>query len=364
MKQLTEDGLNSYKGRKVLVTGHTGFVGGWLSSFLKVLGADVVGYSISPPTRPNFFEAADVATGMLSINGDIRDSKFFLETLNRTKPEIVFHLAADPLVLTSYERPYSVFETNTLGTISVLEGGRHCPSLRALINVTSDKCYSQNGGKSPFKETDPLGGDDPYSASKAASEIATDAYRKSYYLDAGIGLCTARAGNIIGGGDWGQYRLLPDIFRSIEAKAPLVLRHPGHVRPWQHVLDVVYGYLMLGAKLRLNPSLYSASWNFGPDAKASATVAEVAAMVLKEFPEAGIQLQEGTGELRHEAEVLLLDSTKAKKGLGWFNRLSLQESVKETVDWHKAFLHDRASLPSFTESRLRQFVEDASLPSK
>jgi CDP-glucose 4,6-dehydratase len=329
-----------YAGKRVLVTGHTGFKGGWLTAWLKLMGAKVTGYSLKPEGSPNLFESAGIADGISSFIGDVRDGSGLARVIKDTQPEVLFHLAAQPLVRRSYRDPVETFSTNVMGTLHVLEAGRAAECLRAAVVVTSDKCYANNESIWGYRECDALGGADPYSASKACAELVTAAWRRSFCRDAGApAIATARAGNTIGGGDWAEDRLIPDAIRSLAADQPVVIRNPNSVRPWQHVLEPLCGYLMLAERLYVGAASWAEAWNFGPSPAALITVEELARLVVHFW---------GSGEYRvnrpadapYEAGQLRLDSTKANTLLGWAPRLELREAVRLTVESYKAFIAD------------------------
>ncbi len=328
--------------RKVFVTGHTGFMGGWLSSYLWRHGADVTGYSLAPPTTPSFFESTSLGEKLTaSVIGDIRDRDALSGSLEAAQPSIVFHLAAQPLVRRAHAEPHLTFETNVMGTVSLLEAVRSCGAVRAVVVVTTDKVYRNNNQIRPYRENDPLGGREPYSASKAATEIVLDAYRNAYLGslqadDGGVGLAAIRAGNIFGGGDWGIDRLVPDAIRSFGAGAALVLRNPGFTRPWQHVLTPLPGYLTLAERLCDSPSAYSEGWNFGPSIDDCRPVSELAGMVSRAWGgDAGIEIKPDAGIF--EEQLLALDSSKATHRLDWRPAWALETAIARTVKWYKAF---------------------------
>jgi len=329
-----------YRGQTVLVTGHNGFVGSWLSHWLVGVGADVVGVSLPAPTG-SLAKVTQLDQFVTPYELDIRSASDLQEVVDRHRPKVVFHLAAQALVLPSYEDPLDTLTTNVLGTANVLEALRDQSSIRACVVITSDKCY--DNGNHPHTEDDRLGGDDPYSASKAAAELITHAYRHSFLSKGGVGLATARAGNIIGGGDWGTHRIVPDCMRAAADGVPLVLRHPGAVRPWQHVLDAVAGYLQLGAALSAEPILFGRAWNFGPDEASSATVGDLVEQLLVAWsnragrhPPKPIHPNIATP---HERRYLRLDSGRAHKELRWKPLLSLAATVAWTVDWYWSYLN-------------------------
>ncbi|WP_209847607.1 CDP-glucose 4,6-dehydratase [Paenibacillus sediminis] len=343
-----------WKGKKVLVTGHTGFKGSWLSIWLQHLGADVVGYALAPEARPNLFEAASVESGMQSELGDLNDYGRLVRLMKETSPDIVFHLAAQPLVRLSYDQPIATFATNVMGTVHVLEAARQTESIQVVLNITSDKCYDNPGDViKGFKESDPMGGADPYSASKGCAEIVTSSYLKSYYADNGKSLASARAGNVIGGGDWAKDRIIPDLIRAAQRQEPLYIRYPNAVRPWQHVLDCLHGYLLLVEKLWTNGSEFAGSWNFGPSEQAVVSVSD-----LVEQGRAGLQkdvrvVYEKSPQL-YEAKSLMLNSDKARTQLDWNIKLQVQEAVEWTMEWYNHyFMHD--DMRDFTVQQIIRF---------
>jgi CDP-glucose 4,6-dehydratase len=328
-----------WRNRKVLLTGHTGFKGSWLSLWLQNLGAEVVGYALSPPTQPNLYEIADVKKGMKSIEGDVLDLCHLRRVVRDYRPEVVFHMAAQSLVVRSYNDPVGTYATNVLGTVHVLEAMRDVPFVQCVVIVTSDKCYENRNDQRTYCETDRLGGTDPYSSSKACAEIATAAFRKSFFMarkgKESIGVASARAGNVIGGGDWAADRLIPDVIRAASEGREVSIRHPNAVRPWQHVLEPLSGYLMLAEKLSQHPERFSQGWNFGPNESEVLTVAAV----LERFRELwgpGISWRFDDGAHPHEAQYLNLDCAKAKAELGWAPRWGLNSTLEATVRWHKA----------------------------
>ncbi len=322
---------------RVFVTGHTGFKGAWLTAWLKRGGAAVTGLALAPETgRPSLFEAARVGEGMRSVIGDIRDFALVERAMDEARPEIVFHLAAQALVRRSYADPVGTFATNVLGTAHVLEAARRAGA-RAVVCVTSDKCYENTGAGRAFREDDRLGGRDPYSASKAAAEIAAACWRDALLpLEGGrTALATARGGNVVGGGDWAEDRLVPDIVRALEAGAPIVLRKPGAVRPWQHVLDLVLAYALLGRRLLDAPAEASGAWNFGPAPDGAVNVGELARRFAVAYGgEARIEIVPSP---LAESDYLALDTAKAQARLGWRPRLDLAATIRATADWYRGF---------------------------
>ena len=332
--------FGAYRGKKVLVTGHTGFKGSWLALWLTLMGAEVAGYALDPNTTQDNFVLCGLGGKLADQRGDIRDRALLSKIFRQFNPEVVFHLAAQPIVRLSYEIPAETFDVNVTGTVNVLECIRECDSVRAAVIVTSDKCYENKEQLWGYRECDPLGGFDPYSASKGCAELVTAAYSRSFFSaqppKPQVGICTARAGNVIGGGDWAQNRIVPDCIRALQSGEPIGVRNPRAVRPWQFVLEPLCGYLLLGAMLLREPEAYGGAWNFGPDFSAVVPVGEVVASLIRLW---------GSGSLRdisnpaavHEAGLLNLDCTKAKSLLGWRPRLSLEETLSETVTWYRAY---------------------------
>jgi CDP-glucose 4,6-dehydratase len=345
-----------YKDKKVFVTGHTGFKGSWLSLLLKELGADVTGYALSPEQdRENLFRLTKVEDKIESNISDIRDFKALKEALEKAEPDIILHLAAQPLVRDSYEDPIYNYETNVMGTVNLLEASKDLKSLKALVNITTDKCYENKEWLWPYRENDRLGGHDPYSASKACSEIVTNSYRKSFYIDRNIGLASARAGNVIGGGDFSKDRIIPDIVESIKHNKKVTLRHPKAVRPWQHVLDVLHGYLLLGQKLYDNPREFSESFNFSPVENKEVNVEEVVRNFISEIGSGSYKVDLDKADL-HEAGILKLDSSKAIKKLGWMPKYKTGDSISKTAIWYKDYLGN-SDMESLCQKDLNNFIK-------
>ncbi|WP_347258890.1 CDP-glucose 4,6-dehydratase [Methylocaldum sp.] len=348
-----------WRDRQVFVTGHTGFKGGWLSLWLEALGARVTGYSLDPPTNPSLFELAQVGSGIRSIIADIRDSARLVSAIADADPEVIFHLAAQPLVRASYDSPVETFMTNVLGTVHLLEAARACRSVKSIVVVTSDKCYENREWVWPYRENEAMGGYDPYSASKGCAELATTAYRRSFFLgqDGGerVGIGSARAGNVIGGGDWAVDRLVPDIVRSAAQRKPVRIRNPRAVRPWQHVLEPLWGYLILAEKLAVDPRSASGGWNFGPWDSDTQPVEWVTRTIVDLWGD-GASWELDEGHQVHEAHLLKLDSSKARAGLGWQPRLNLAEALAWTVNWYKAHAAAR-NMRAETLKQIRQYED-------
>lgn len=334
-----------WRGRSIFVTGHTGFKGGWLTLWLHQLGARVHGYALNPPTRPAFFEVARVGDVLASdVRADLADLARLTAALGKARPDVVFHLAAQPLVRHSYRDPLGTLASNVMGTAHVLEAARAVDSIRAIVLITTDKVYECRSGAQPYREADPLGGHDPYSASKAAAEIVAASYRGSFFNgDAGhpARLATARAGNVIGGGDWAEDRLVPDCLRAFGKNEPVRLRFPRAVRPWQHVLEPLAGYLQLAERLlSQDGAAFAKAWNFGPDMSGDATAGDVAETLARLW--GGGARVEHSPSLRnpHESDQLRLDSTAARTDLNWRPRWSLSETLMRTVAWQQAWNKD------------------------
>jgi CDP-glucose 4,6-dehydratase len=331
-----------WQGKRVFITGHTGFKGSWLALWLTKFGAKVTGYALDPDTKPNLFDSAKVSEGMVSIIGDIRNSENLAQAMLEHKPDIVIHMAAQALVRPSYSNPIDTFSTNVMGTVNLLDAVRHAPSVRVVINVTSDKCYENRELASVgYKEGDPMGGHDPYSSSKGCAELVAAAYRNSYFqskerADHPVAMASARAGNVIGGGDWAVDRLIPDTITAFMNNRPVEIRSPNAIRPWQHVLEALGGYLLLGEKLWENGSEYAGGWNFGPENDDTIPVVEIVEAVAKIWgAKASWSVQ--PGEQPHEAHYLRLDCSKARSKLGWKNRWDVHNGLSATVDWYKVF---------------------------
>ena len=344
--------------KRVFMTGHTGFKGSWLSLWLQQLGADITGYALSPPTTPSLFEVAKIGAGMRSIIADIRDADSLNRAMREARPDIVIHMAAQPLVRYSYNAPVETYGTNVMGTVHLLEAVRQTETVHAVVNVTSDKCYENKEWSWGYRENDPLGGHDPYSNSKSCAELVTAAFRNSYFNPAkhgerGVSVASARAGNVIGGGDWAMDRLIPDILRAMEAARPVCIRSPHAIRPWQHVLEPLSGYLTLAEKLYTDGPSYAEGWNFGPaddDTKPVQWIVEN----LTEAWGNNASWQLNKAPQPHEAHHLKLDCSKARARLGWQPRWQLRDALAHIVTWHKAF-SDRAEMKAVTVDQIFQY---------
>lgn len=351
------NGANFWNGKKVFITGHTGFKGSWLSIWLDSLGAKVTGYALDAPTTPSLFRLSRLDSRIHSVIGDIRDRTKLREALFSAEPDIVFHMAAQPLVRESYNLPVETYEVNVLGTVYLLDSVKQLSDagkpVKAVVNVTTDKCYENKEWIWGYRETDVLGGYDPYSNSKACSELVTNSYWNSFFKNrGGTSIATARAGNVIGGGDWASDRLIPDVLRAIDAGEAITLRNRHAVRPWQHVLEPLSGYMRLAEKLAMEGSHYSGSWNFGPDDDSVQPVEWVVGQLGEKWGE-GVDLQFEVQPQPHEATLLKLDCSKAKTILGWKPKWDLSEAVGKIVEWHKRY----QGLENVTELCLEQIHE-------
>ena len=348
-----------WQGKKVLITGHTGFKGSWLCLWLQHLGAELIGYSLLPPTKPSLFEVAQVEKLMTSIIGDVRDRQHLSTVIAQFQPEIVLHLAAQPLVRESYKAPVDTYATNVMGTVNLLESVREVGGVKVLINVTSDKCYENREWIWGYRENEPLGGYDPYSSSKACAELVTAAYRNSFfhpekYSEHGLAIATARAGNVIGGGDWASDRLVPDIINSLMTGQPLLIRNPYATRPWQHVLEPLNGYLTLAEHLFQQGSAYSEAWNFGPNESDIKPVHWIVEQLLSLWG-GDVSWTKDAAIQNHEANYLALDCAKARSRLKWQPKLDLLTALAWIVDWTKAFQSGQ-NMRQITEDQIRQFT--------
>jgi CDP-glucose 4,6-dehydratase len=330
-----------WQGKRVLLTGHTGFKGSWLSLWLQSMGALVVGYALKPPTNPSLFEEANVSSGMTSIIGDIRDLDHLRKVFAEHQPEIVIHMAAQPLVRYSYIEPVETYSTNVMGTVNLLESVRSTKSVKAVVNVTTDKCYENREWAWGYRENEAMGGYDPYSSSKGCAELVTAAYRQSYfnpekYAEHGVAIATGRAGNVIGGGDWAEDRLIPDIMRAITAGKSVHIRNPHAIRPWQHVLEPLSGYLILAQKLYEDGATLAEGWNFGPNDEDAKPVQWIVEQLTAAWGEGASWVLDGD-EHPHEAHYLKLDCSKAKSRLDWHPRWRLDVALGAIVSWQKAY---------------------------
>jgi CDP-glucose 4,6-dehydratase len=330
---------NIYNKKNVLITGHTGFKGSWLALWLKEMGAEVTGYSLDESTSPSHFKLLNL--NIKTVYGDIRDSKKLLSVFSELKPEIVFHLAAQSLVRQSYRAPVLTYETNVIGTLNVLEAARLTKSVKAIVNVTTDKVYENTEQNTAFTESDKLGGYDMYSSSKACSEILTSSYRNSFLNDGSILLSSARAGNVIGGGDWANERLIPDLMRGIENNTAVEIRSPRSVRPWEHVLEPLSGYLLLGRNLLEGKKEFADAWNFGPDQEQTLEVGQVIKKMKENWSDINYEINEEDAKKFHEAKTLKLDCSKTRTKLNWESVWNIDTTINRTANWYKNFYENK-----------------------
>lgn len=343
-----------WQNKKVLITGHTGFKGGWLVRMLVKLNAKVYGYALKPPTEPNFYTETKLQEIMThSTNGDIRDLKELSNAIKLAKPEIIIHMAAQSLVRESYISPVETFITNVVGTVNLLQAARESNAVKVIVNITTDKCYENKEWIWPYRENDSLGGHDPYSASKACAELVTTAYRNSFLAKAGVQVASARAGNVIGGGDWAIDRLIPDYLRALNSGEILRIRSPNAIRPWQHVLEPLSGYILLAEKMYEHNEKFTEAWNFGPDEKDAKSVAWIIEKVGVHIP--GVTWETEPMSQLHEASILKLDSSKANKNLGWTPRWSVETALEKTTDWHKAWLKGE-DMAIYSNEQISEFM--------
>jgi len=351
--------LDFWKDKRVFITGHTGFKGAWLSMWLQSLGAQVTGYSLGVLSETNLFEVANVEKGMQSIHGDITDVSTLEKALFEARPEIVFHLAAQSLVMQSYESPVETYSTNVMGTVNLLEAIRKCDSVKSVVIVTSDKCYDNKDWHWGYRENDAMGGFDPYSSSKGCAELVTESYRNSFfnpnqYETHGVAIASARAGNVIGGGDWAKDRLIPDVINAFTHREPVMLRNPESTRPWQHVLEPLGAYILLAERLFDNGKGYAEAWNFGPnevDTKPTGWIINLLASYWKEDARSLIQ---ENNEAQREAVYLRLDCSKAHSKLGWYPIWTIEETVANVADWYLAY-QNKQDMQTFSLQQIRQY---------
>lgn len=349
------DLLSFYKNKKVFLTGHTGFKGTWLTRILLLAGAEVTGYSLEPPTNPSLFEQTKTASKMKSIIGDIRDGEKIQTALVDAKPDIVLHLAAQPIVRTSYKDPVGTYETNVMGTVNVLEAVRACDSIKSFVNVTTDKVYLNKEWPWGYRENEELCGYDPYSNSKSCSELVTYSYRNSFFAQAknNIAISTARSGNVIGGGDYAADRIIPDCIRAVENEKEIILRNPNSTRPYQHVLECLRGYLTL-AKAQYEDKKYEGSYNFGPDDESCVTTGELATLFCKSWGENASWKNISESDAPHEANFLKLDCSKSKSVLGWYPKWTITEAIDKIVEWEKA-VQSGTSASEITDKQIKDY---------
>jgi len=345
--------VNFWKGKKVLLTGHTGFKGSWLTLWLRHLQAEVSGISL-PAQQPSLFDIAHIEEEITSYYCDITEPSKLPILIQAIEPEIIFHLAAQALVRPSYNDPVSTFATNIMGTVHLLDAARQCNSVKSVVIITSDKCYKNQEWLWGYRENDVLGGKDPYSCSKACAEFVVNSYRHSYLNKQNINVATARAGNVIGGGDWGKDRLLPDLLSSFSNKKPVIIRNPKATRPWQHVCEPLSGYLNLAQKLSENGSAYAQAWNFGPSDNANKTVSWIADYVQQKLPDS-LPWKTSDEDNPQESQILKLDNSKARTRLAWHPILSIDQALDWTVDWHQTWLN-KQEMKEFTLNQIQDFM--------
>lgn len=349
---------NFWKGKRVLLTGHTGFKGSWLALWLKQLGAELTGFSLPPQTTPNLFELANVSCEMVSLTGNIHDLENIKSIIKKYKPEIIFHMAAQSLVQYSYKNPVETYMTNVIGTVNLFESVRQAGGAKVVVNITSDKCYENKEKREGYKEDEPMGGYDPYSSSKGCAELITAAYRRSFFSpgrfnDHKTAISSVRAGNVIGGGDWSQDRLIPDIVRGIIDKRTIKIRHPHATRPWQYVLEPLSGYLILAQKMWNDGIAFSDSWNFGPDEKDEREVEWIVQNFEKKWQEKINWTIEEDSKF-HEAHYLRLDSAKARTKIGWSPVWKINTALEKTVEWYKIFVN-AGNIKDITISQIENY---------
>jgi CDP-glucose 4,6-dehydratase len=345
-----------WRGKCIFLTGHTGFKGSWLSIWLQSLGAQVHGLALEPPSTPNLFTVAQVEVGMATHTvGDIRDLNTVQKAMQAAQPDIIIHMAAQPLVRLSYAEPVATFATNVMGTVHVLEAANSTPSVKAIVVVTTDKCYENKEWAWGYRENEPMGGHDPYSSSKGCAELVTSAYRSSFLQSSGIAVASARAGNVIGGGDWAADRLVPDILRAFEQNQPVTIRNPNATRPWQHVLEPLSGYLTLAEHLYTQGQAYAEGWNFGPQDEDAKPVQWIVEHMVNSWGK-GTRWQQDSGVHPHEANYLKLDISKAKARLRWQPRLNLAVALEMVAAWHKEYL-EASNMNEFTLKQIATYAQ-------
>jgi CDP-glucose 4,6-dehydratase len=353
---MQEPNIEFWRAKRVLLTGHTGFKGSWLSLWLQSMDSTLLGLSLTPPTAPALFNVANVAEAMEHRIADIRDFAAVQAAMDDFKPQIVIHMAAQPLVRLSYEQPIDTYATNVMGTVHVLEAARKAGSVRAIVNVTTDKCYENREWVWGYREDEPIGGHDPYSNSKGCAELVSSAYRKSFFKDTDIAMATARAGNVIGGGDWALDRLVPDILRALEKREPVMIRNPHAIRPWQHVLEPLSGYLILAERLYDNCQTVAEAWNFGPRDEDARSVQWIVEYLCENWGgEASWSLQPGNH--LHEASFLKLDISKARQRLQWTPRWRLETALQRITEWHQAW-HSGQDMRAVCLNQIAQYRAD------
>ena len=346
-----------YKDKVVFLTGHTGFQGTWLSLWLSLLGAKVIGYSLKPPTSPSLFNILNMKKIVINKIGNINNRKKLSNEIFKSKPDVVMHLAAQPLVVPSYQDPIETFSTNIIGTANLLESIRDIPSIKSCLIMTSDKVYENKELNSPYIENDPMGGTDPYSASKGATELVVSSYMKSFFNEKNSpGIATIRSGNVIGGGDWADYRLIPDSIRSLISNKNIILRNPNSIRPWQHVLESLSGFLLVGSKINKNSNKFGGPWNVGPSPKNSLSVESVVKKIIQQWGNGKIIIKKNNF---HEAKLLKLNSNKIFNLMKWKPTYSFNQSIEKTVDWYLKYYENKNIIQNFTVNQIEDYVKQA-----
>ncbi len=344
-----------YRDRRILVTGHTGFIGSWLTKSLTMLNAELCGYALVPPSQPNMFDVLKLESEILDIRGNIRNKDLLQKTLDKFQPEIVFHLAAQPIVLDSYGNPVETFDTNVTGTVNLLNEIREIHSVKTIIVMTSDKSYRNNEWVYPYRENDILGGRDPYSASKSCQDIVVDSFRESYFSITGVGISSVRAGNVIGGGDWAPHRIIPDLVRGIVNEEKVKIRNPDSIRPWQHVLEPISGMLLLAERMH-NDIKFSGAWNFGPEQNNGIRVKELVERFISIWGSGSYYIDEMRSF--NEANYLQLDISKAKRKLNWTPRYSFSVALNETVDWYREYYRNPDNMDKKTREQIEKYFSN------
>lgn len=348
---------NIYKNKRVLLTGHSGFKGGWMSLFLKELGADVMGYSLPPNTEPSMFNVCNIKNDVKTVFNDIRNENMLCNTMELFKPDIIFHFAAQPLVRTSYEEPKLTYETNVMGTLNVYEAARKCSSVKAIVCITTDKCYENKEWEYGYRETDPMGGYDPYSSSKGCVELLTSSYRNSFFNKEGINIASVRAGNVIGGGDWAKDRLIPDFIRAVSENKNIIIRNPLATRPWQFVLEPLSGYLLVGEKLLEDKKEFNTAWNFGPNDSDIISVKDILDKSIYFMGKGNYQVDKSSQP--HEANLLKLDISRAINRLKWRPVYDVDTAIEKTISWYKAYYNKDTNMKNFTLYQIKEYIYEA-----
>jgi len=347
--------ISFYSNKRVFVTGHTGFKGSWLTLWLTMMGANVMGYALEPNTNPSLFNVLKLEKVIHHVIGDVRDLEKLSSVMKEFKPEIVFHLAAQPLVRLSYKEPRLTYETNIMGTVNLFEAIRSTKSVRAVVNITSDKCYENKEWVWGYREIDPMGGYDPYSSSKGCSELITAAYRNSFFKGTDVAIASARAGNVIGGGDWAEDRLIPDVVRSLSKREEILIRNPKAIRPWQYVLEPLSGYLLLGKLLYEKGQEYAEAWNFGPNGSDLMTVEEIVKKSIELWGSGSYRV--AVSKQLHEAKLLKLDISKAIQRLSWKPRINVKDALSFTIDWYREFYTNKEqNITDYTTNQIYNYV--------